>query len=123
MAERYSSFAPGGTSWLLQRITAAFLIGVLAFHFFQLHFVTHAFEVELAGTQARMENPAYYLTMVSFLIAAAFHGVNGVYNALVNQGIEGTQKTALKWGLTAAGILLVVQGIRVANAMAGVSIV
>ena len=30
MAERYSSFAPGGTAWLLQRLTAAFLIVVLA---------------------------------------------------------------------------------------------
>lgn len=122
MAERYSSFTPGGTSWLLQRVTAAFLIGVLAFHFFQLHFVTHAYEIEFAGTQARMGNPAYYVTMVLFLITAAFHGVHGVYNALVNQGLEGTQKTVVKVGLTAAGLVLVVQGIRVANAMAGVSI-
>jgi len=123
MAERYSSFAPGGTSWLLQRVTAVFLIGVLAFHFFQLHFVTHAYEIEFAGTQARMQNPAYYATMVLFLIAGAFHGINGVYNAMVNQGIEGTKRTVLKWGLTLAGVILVVQGIRVANAMAGVSIV
>jgi len=122
MAEHYSSFDRGGTRWLLQRITAAFLIVVLAFHFFQLHFVTHAYEIELAGTRARMENPAYFATMVLFLVTAAFHGVNGVYNALVNQGLEGTQKTAVKWGLIVAGIVLVAQGIRVATVMAGVSI-
>ena len=122
MAEHYSSFERGGTKWLLQRITAAFLIVVLAFHFFQLHFVTHAYEIELAGTQARMENPAYFATMVLFLVTAAFHGVNGVYNAMINQGIEGTQRTVVKWGLIAAGALLVVQGIRVATYMAGVSI-
>ena len=108
--------------WLLQRVTAAFLIVVLAFHFFQLHFVQHAADITFAGTQARMERPVYYLTMVLFLITATFHGVNGVYNALVNQGLDGTQKSVVKWVLIAAGVGLIVQGIRVANVMAGVTI-
>jgi len=54
-----------------------------------------------------------------FLVAGAFHGVNGVYNALVNQGLDGTQKTVVKWLLVVAGTLLIVQGIRVAVAMTG----
>jgi succinate dehydrogenase / fumarate reductase, membrane anchor subunit len=119
MAERYSSFAPGGTAWLLQRVTAAFLVVVLAFHFFQLHFVNHAADVTFAGTQARMENVGYFLTMVLFLIAGTFHGVNGVYNALVNQGLEGTPKKAVLAVLVIAGLALIVQGIWVALAMAG----
>ncbi len=44
------------------------------------------------GTRARMENVGYFLTMVLFLIAGTFHGVNGVYNALVNQGLSGTPR-------------------------------
>ncbi|WP_247000021.1 succinate dehydrogenase [Halosolutus gelatinilyticus] len=119
MAERYSSFTPGGTAWFLQRITAAFLVVTLAFHFFQLHFVTHAADVTFAGTQLRMENVGYFLTMVLFLIAAAFHGVNGVYNALVNQGLDGTQKKVVLAVLVIAGVALVGQGIYVAIAMAG----
>lgn len=119
MAERYSSFPRGGTAWLLQRITAAFLVITLAFHFFQLHFVSHAAEVSFAGTQARMQNIGYFLTMVSFLIAGAFHGVNGVYNALVNQGLKGTQKKVVLGVLVIAGLALVVQGIYVAISMAG----
>jgi succinate dehydrogenase / fumarate reductase membrane anchor subunit len=122
MAERYSSFAPGGTSWLLQRLTAAFLVVALAFHFFLLHFWHHAFEITFAGTQSRMEVPAYFATMWLFLVTATFHGVNGVYNALVNQGLEGTPKTVVKVVLGVAGIGLVVQGTRVALAMAGVSV-
>ncbi|KDE60385.1 succinate dehydrogenase [Halostagnicola sp. A56] len=122
MAERYSSFTPGGTGWLLQRITAAFLVVVLAFHFFQLHFVTHAAEVTFAGTQARMENPGYFLAMVLFLITAAFHGVNGIYNALVNQGLSGTPKKVVLAILTLSGLALVAQGIYVAIVMAGGSI-
>ena len=118
MAEHYSSFEPKGTRWLIQRITAAFLVVVLAYHFLLLHFVNHAADITFAGTQARMSQVGYFLTMVLFLIAGAFHGVN-VYNALVNQGLDGTQKTVVKWLLIVAGTLLIVQGIRVASAMTG----
>jgi len=76
MASHYSSFEPKGTRWLVQRLTAAFLVVVLAFHFMLLHFV--------------------------------------------NQGLDGTQKSAVKWVLIVAGILLIVQGIRVAFAMTGI---
>jgi len=119
MAERYSSFTPGGTGWFFQRVTAAFLVVVLAFHFFLLHFVNHAYEVSFLGTQARMANVGYLLTMVLFLVTAAFHGVNGVYNALVNQGLKGTQKKVILAVLTLAGVALVAQGTYVALVMGG----
>ncbi len=119
MAEHYSSFSSEDTRWLLQRVTAVFLVGVLAFHFMLLHFVHHAAEITLAGTTARMQQPGYFVTMVLFLIAATFHGVNGVYNALVNQGISGTPRTVIKYGLTIASVLLIAQGIRVAWVMTG----
>ena len=121
MAEYYSSFESGGTRWFLQRITAVILIGTLAFHFFLLHFVNHAAEIQLAGTRARMSQVGYFTTMVVFLVTATFHGVNGIYNALVNQGITGTPKRVAKYGLTIASLLLIGQGIRVALAMAGIS--
>ena len=117
MAEYYSSFDRKGTRWLLQRVTAAFLVVVLAYHFMLLHFVNHAAEITFAGTTARMSQVGYVLTMVLFLVTAAFHGVNGVYNALVNQGLDGLQQTVVKWVLVVAGTLLVVQGVRVALAM------
>jgi succinate dehydrogenase / fumarate reductase membrane anchor subunit len=119
MAEHYSSFEPGGRRWLWQRITAAFLVVVLAFHFFLLHFVHHAADVTFAMSAARMETLSYYSLMVLFLVTATFHGVNGVYNALINQGLDGSRRTAVKWTLVAASILLIVQGIRTANAWAG----
>lgn len=122
MAEYYSSFSRGDTRWFLQRLTAVFLIGVLAFHFMLMHFVHHAYEITFMGTHARMSQPGYFITMVSFLITGTFHGVNGVYNALVNQGIDGTSRTVVKYGLIILGLLLIIQGIRVAIAMAGVTI-
>jgi succinate dehydrogenase / fumarate reductase membrane anchor subunit len=119
MAEHYSSFTKGGRLWLWQRITAAFLVVVLAFHFFLLHFVYHADEVTFALSQARMETLSYYSLMILFLFTATFHGVNGVYNALVNQGLTGTKRQAVKWTLVAASVVLLVQGVRTANAWAG----
>ena len=122
MAERYSSFQPGGRRWLWQRITAAFLVLVLAFHFFLLHFVNHAADVTFALSSARMEQLSYFSLMVLFLVTATFHGVNGVYNALVNAGVDGTQETAVKWVLVAASALLIVQGLRTAFEWAGIGI-
>ena len=106
--------------WFLQRVTAVFLIVVLAFHFFLLHFVNHASEITFAGSQYRMSNLAYYITMVLFLVTATFHGVNGVYNAMINQGLTGTPKRIIKWVLILASLGLIIQGIRVANALAGI---
>ncbi|WP_254821766.1 MULTISPECIES: succinate dehydrogenase hydrophobic membrane anchor subunit [Haloglomus] len=119
MADYYSSFDPKGSRWMLQRLTAAFLVVVLAFHFMLLHFVNHAADVTFMQTHLRMQQPGYFLTMVAFLVTATFHGVNGVYNALVNQGLDGTPKTVVKYGLVLASLLLIAQGIRVAMAMAG----
>jgi succinate dehydrogenase / fumarate reductase membrane anchor subunit len=120
MADYYSSFEPKGTRWLLQRITAVFLVAVLAFHFMLLHFINHAANITADGTAARMTQTGYFLTMVLFLVAGTFHGVNGVYNALVNQGLDGIQKSAVKWLLVVGGVLLVAQGIRVAVTMTGI---
>lgn len=120
MAERYSSFRSGSLTWTLQRVTAAFLVVVLAFHFFLLHYINHAAEVTFGISAARMEQWGYLLTMVLFLITAAFHGLNGVYAALLNQGLDGTAKTAVKWVLIVAGVLLTAQGLRLAAALGGI---
>ena len=119
MAEHYSSFQRGGVRWLIQRVTAAFLVVVLAFHFFLLHFVHHADEVTFGMSSARMQELTYFSLMVLFLVTATFHGVNGVYNALINQGLVGIQKRAVQAVLIIASALLIVQGLRTAVVWAG----
>lgn len=118
-AEYPSSFDRRGWRWLVQRITAAFLVVVLAFHFMLLHFVNHAAEIQFAGTSARMSQWGYAITMILFLLTATFHGINGVYTALENQGIAGHSKRAVLAVLVLAGFLLAVQGVRLALAMNG----
>jgi len=119
MAEHYSSFERGSLRWLLQRVTAVFLVGALAFHFVLLHFVNHAAEIEFAGTEARMGSLIYFSLMITFLVTATFHGVNGVFNGLVNMGLTGRKKRIVAAVLALASLLLVAQGIRVAIAMGG----
>ena len=119
MAEHYSSFQQGTWRWFLQRVTAVFLIGALAFHFILLHFINHAASITFAGTEARMSGIIYFSLMWLFLVTAAFHGINGVYNALVNMGLKGTKQKVVAGVLVLAGILLVIQGTRVAIAMSG----
>jgi succinate dehydrogenase / fumarate reductase membrane anchor subunit len=119
MARHYSSFERGSWRWVLQRITAVFLIGSLAFHFVTLHFINHAAEISFAGTEARMSEIGYFSLMVTFLIAGAFHGVNGVYNGLINMGLSGRPRKAVAAILIGATVLLIVQGLRVAVAMTG----
>ncbi|WP_435118562.1 succinate dehydrogenase [Halolamina sp. C58] len=115
MAEHYSSFDRSGTKWLLQRITAAFLVVVLAFHFFLLHFVNHAADVTFAGTSARMSTWTYFSLMVLFLLTATFHGVNGIHNTLVHRdGVDGWKQTAITAVLVVASLVLIVQGLRTA---------
>lgn len=119
MAERYSSFSSGSPRWFLQRITAAFLVVTLAFHFYLVHFLHPAPTITFADSAGRFSVPAYFVTMVLFLAAATFHGVNGLYNALVNQGVDGSALRAAKWILVVAGLLVFVQGVRVALALMG----
>jgi len=122
MSTTRSSFDAGSMAWLLQRVTAAFLIAVLAFHFFLLHFVNHAADITLGGSAYRMQELGYLVTMLLFLYTATFHGVNGVYNALTNQGIEGTQKSVVKGILVVAALALAVQGTRLALALTQVQV-
>ncbi len=136
MAEHYSSFDRTGWRWLLQPVTAVFLIGTLAFQFILLQFVNYAAEVSFAGTNARMDELVYFSLTLTFPVTATFyrknrqsasgldpevlHRVNGVYNGLVNVGLEGRQKKIVAVVLVVARITLVVQGVRVALAVAGI---
>lgn len=119
MSEHYSSFERGGRRWLWQRITAAFLVLTLAYHFAYRHFFYHAAEVSFDQSAAFMAQVGYFATMILFLIAATFHAVNGIYNALENAGVDGQQLRLAKYVLGIGGLVVVAQGTRLALTLAG----
>ncbi|QZA89729.1 succinate dehydrogenase [Salinarchaeum sp. IM2453] len=125
-----STFNANTVNWVLQRVTAVVLIVLLAGHWITLHYPTgsilglefpdRAAEITLAGTEARMEEWWYFGAMWLFLVTASFHGINGVYQALIGFGVEGAKRTIGKWVLIGSGVLIIVQGTRVALHMAGI---
>lgn len=120
MSHPRSNFESGSMAWLLQRVTAVVLLFTLAFHFILLHFLNHAADVTLWETGVRMDQLSYFLVMLLFLVAGAYHGLNGIYNALLDWGLSGRLRRVTFWLFVAVGTLLIVQGVRVAIAMAGV---
>jgi len=120
MARPRSRFESGSVAWFLQRVTAVVLLFVLAFHFLWLHFVNHAADVTLWGSALRMDQLVYFIGMVVFLVTAVYHALNGIYNALLNWGLSGRARQVSFWVFAVVGVVAIVQGIRIAFAMAGV---
>lgn len=112
-----SSFAPGTWRWLLQRVTAVFLIGALAFHMLSLHGLNHAGEISFIQSQQRMSQVGYFAFMWVFLLTATVHGVTGVYTTLLNMGLAGRARRIVAALLVVVSILMIVQGTRVAIAL------
>ena len=117
---RRSRFESGSIAWFLQRLTAVVLLFTLAFHFIWLHYVNHAPEVTLWGSALRMNQLVYFLVMVVFLVTATFHAINGIYNALLNRGLSGRTRQVAFWAFTVFGLVVIVQGMRISFALAGV---
>ncbi|ERG88819.1 MAG: succinate dehydrogenase, hydrophobic anchor subunit [halophilic archaeon J07HX5] len=82
-----SSFTPGTWRWLLQRVTAVFLLGALAFHMVSIHGLNHASESSFMQSQQRMSQVGYFAFIWVFLLTATVHGVTGVCTTLVNLGL------------------------------------
>lgn len=112
-----SSFAPGTWRWLLQRVTAVFLIGALAFHMLSLHGLNHAGEISFIQSQQRMSQVGYFAFMWVFLLTATVHGVTGVYTTLLNMGLAGRARRIVAALLVVVSTLMIVQGTRVAIAL------
>ncbi|MFP4530397.1 MAG: succinate dehydrogenase [Halodesulfurarchaeum sp.] len=115
-----SRFESGSIAWFLQRVTAVVLLFTLAFHFIWLHYVNHAAEVTLWDSALRMNQLVYFLVMVVFLVTATFHGINGIYNALLNRGLSGRARKVAFWLFAVFGLVVIAQGMRISFALAGV---
>ncbi len=81
--------ARNAADWLLQRITGALLLVLLAAHFWVEHFMTapvrHG-ELTYEIVAARLANPAWRAIDIAFLIVALYHGLNGLRNIVLDYG-------------------------------------
>lgn len=70
--------------WLLQRISAAFLIVLLFIHFWVGHYANFGAPITFAGVQMRLQNALFVILDSMLLVSVVFHGLNGVRNILLD---------------------------------------
>jgi succinate dehydrogenase / fumarate reductase membrane anchor subunit len=68
----------GAIAWLLQRVTAVLLFIGLMYHFIYYHFISNGVYT-WKEVVARMQSPWFNLLQFTFLAAALYHGLNGVW--------------------------------------------
>lgn len=74
---------PGGIAlWFLQRLSALFLLALLLAHFYFLHYAEQGF-VTYDKVAARLASPSWKVLDISFLVLAAFHGMNGLWTVVL----------------------------------------
>jgi succinate dehydrogenase / fumarate reductase membrane anchor subunit len=73
--------------WLLQRVTGAFLLAGVLFHFFFMHF-TGPEKITYEVVIQRLSSPWWRTFDIIFLSTAIFHGFNGLWG-LVLEYIRG----------------------------------
>jgi succinate dehydrogenase / fumarate reductase membrane anchor subunit len=68
----------GAIAWLLQRVTAVLLFIGVIYHFVYYHFISNGVYT-WKEVVARMQSPWFNLLQFTFLAAALYHGLNGVW--------------------------------------------
>lgn len=125
-----------GIAWLLQRVTGAGLVVLLAFHFGVEHFLVGAANVTAENTLVRLSEgkivadhifevtitlPALLYQAITLLLLsfAVYHGMYGVYNILAEQGFSDRTMVILRYAFVALSIALIVQGMLIFAAFTG----
>ena len=68
----------GALGWFLQRLTGIVLVPVLMVHLLTMHRY-HEHGLKWEQVTGLMANPYWKVLEITFLVAALYHGLNGVY--------------------------------------------
>jgi succinate dehydrogenase / fumarate reductase membrane anchor subunit len=77
MVTPYVTTRTGSGQWIMQRVSAALLIGLAFTHFGIQHFTSDAVSTGLT-VAARFNDPWWQGYYVAFILLALYHGINGV---------------------------------------------
>lgn len=77
MVTPYVTTRTGSGQWIMQRVSAALLIGLAFSHFGIQHFTSDAVSTGLTVAE-RFNNPWWQGYYIAFILLALYHGVNGV---------------------------------------------
>jgi succinate dehydrogenase / fumarate reductase membrane anchor subunit len=103
--------------WFFQRVTAVYLaVGMIA-HFYVLHF-SGAEATGFGAVTARFREPAWFCFDMSLLVTALYHGLNGLWNIMLDYGLDGTPRKVIGWCMFGIGVVGVGVGFATLRAFA-----
>lgn len=103
--------AAAAWAWLLQRVSAAFLLFFLGAHLWVLHFALGDEKISFERVQVRLHQPFFQVLDVFLLAVVLYHALYGVRSVVLDFRVKGAGKHILTWGLVAVGIIGFIYGL------------
>jgi succinate dehydrogenase / fumarate reductase membrane anchor subunit len=100
----------GALGWFFQRLTGIVLVPVLLVHLFTMHRY-HEHGLAWESVTKLMANPYWKVLEIAFLVAALYHGLNGLY-AIFQDYVKSAGLRLTLFGLVVlGGLVLLVFGV------------
>lgn len=96
-------------SWLLQRISGAYLVFGMAVHVIVLPLGKQA--ITFDGVSARLQHAGWLVFDLLLLIACIYHGFNGLWSVFLDFNPPEKLRRGIAWGLVAFGLMWAVYGV------------
>ena len=98
-------------AWLLQRVSAAFLIFFLGAHLWVLHFALGDEKINFERVKERLIQPFFQILDVFLLAVVLYHALYGVRSVVLDFRVKGAGKHILTWGFVILGIAGFIYGL------------
>ncbi len=98
--------------WLLQRISAAAVLIIIAIHIYNVHYLDIGSPIKFGGIQTRLES-IFFLAIDSLLLfLGLFHGLNGVRTVLLDYNLFYKYERQLSIILICIGLFFSILGVK-----------
>jgi len=103
MEARRTPLLGGMLGWLLQRLSAVIIFGILVVHLLVIEYTTPGEPITFAESVQRLQNPLFPSLWLILLGAGLYHALYGLRNVILDFIKVRNQKT-LTWTLFGVGI-------------------
>lgn len=96
--------------WFFQRLSAVFLVGLIAMHVWLTHYSIYGDILNFRIMASRLKTPVFCILDFFILSLSVYHSLNGLRNVIFDYITE--EKTKKRWNifLLIIGILLIITG-------------
>jgi succinate dehydrogenase / fumarate reductase, membrane anchor subunit len=99
----------GGPGWILQRLSAVFLMVGMFAHFWVQHIANNG-KVDLEFVRARLASSSWQIFDILLLLAVVYHAFNGIYNVIGDYKISPKFRLFLSWLFIIIGAFIFLYG-------------